>query len=151
MSTITAGIAYQFVRDQIAGVHNLETDTLKLALYNTLCVLNRTTILTYTTTNECVGTGYVAGGNVVTVASVVYIVGSLPGLDFVDTLFSAIDLGNAVAAQAIQGGLLYNTSKSNKVIAVIDFGPAIIVNGGNLTIEWPAAPTAATAFIRGLG
>ena len=95
------------------AVHNLLTDTIKLALYYSTADLSENTTV-YSATNEVVGTGYSAGGKVLTGATintsnnVVY-----------------VNFNNAVwtpASFTAAGGLIYNASKSNKSIAVLSFG-----------------------------
>ena len=102
-----------FKAELLQGVHNLLTDTLKLALYKSTADLSETTTV-YSSTNETSGTGYSAGGIVLTGVtintsnSVVY-----------------VNFNNAVwtpAAFTAAGGLIYNASKSNKSIAVLSFG-----------------------------
>lgn len=94
------------------AVHNLLTDTIKFALYTALAGLNEATTV-YTTSNEVVGTGYTAGGLVTTG----WAIGS-SGLVAYATCANAIWTGALTA----RGGLLYNASKGNKAVAVIDFG-----------------------------
>jgi hypothetical protein len=101
-------------KDQILkGQHDLLTDTIRLALYTSNATLDENTTV-YSTTNEVSGTGYSAGGVVLTGVtintsnSVVY-----------------VNFNNAVwnpAAFTAAGGLIYNASKSNKSIAVLSFG-----------------------------
>jgi hypothetical protein len=47
----------------------------------------------------------------------------------------------------LQGLLIYNSSASNRAIAVIDFGSTKSVSAGTLTISLPSA-SASTALIR---
>lgn len=95
------------------AVHNLLTDTIKLALYTSNASLSEDTTV-YSTTNEVVGTGYSAGGKVLTgptintASGVVYI-------SFADAVWTP-------AAFTTAGGLIYNASKGNKSIAVLSFG-----------------------------
>lgn len=95
------------------AVHNLLTDTIKLALYTSTVTLNEDTTV-YSTTNETSGTGYVAGGIVLTGATI-------------NTSNSVVfvNFNNAVwnpASFTTAGGLIYNASKGNKSIAVLSFG-----------------------------
>lgn len=95
------------------AVHNLLTDTIKLALYTSSASLNEDTTV-YSTTNEVVGTGYSAGGIVLTGATI----STANNIVYVN-------FNNAVwtpAAFTAAGGLIYNASKSNKSIAVLSFG-----------------------------
>ena len=58
---ITQAMCTQFKRDVMLGLHDLDTDTIKIALYTSSATLGATTTA-YATTNEEVGTGYTAGG-----------------------------------------------------------------------------------------
>ena len=69
MAAITQGITNTFVAKSLAGEIDFNTDTFKIALYTDDATLDSSTSA-YTTTNEVVGTGYVAGGNILTGATV---------------------------------------------------------------------------------
>ena len=95
------------------AVHNLLTDTIKLALYTSSSSINADTTV-YTTSNEITGTGYTAGGKVVTGATIA----NSNGVVYVN-------FDNVVwtpAAFTTAGALLYNASKGNKSVAVLSFG-----------------------------
>lgn len=102
-----------FKQEMLQAVHDLLTDTIKLALYTSTATLNEDTTA-YSATNETSGTGYSAGGIVLTGAtintsnSVVYV-------SFNNAVWSPASFTTA-------GGLIYNASKSNKSIAVLSFG-----------------------------
>ena len=51
-----------FKKELYQGVHDLSTDTLKIALYTANADLNEATTV-YSTTNEVTGTGYVAAAS----------------------------------------------------------------------------------------
>jgi hypothetical protein len=117
------------------GVHNLSTDTLKIALYTANADLNEATTV-YTTTAEVTGTGYVAGGVVLT-GITINSSGSTAYVDFADVVFNA-----SVTARC---ALIYNVTQGNKSIAVLDFGSD--KTSTNFTITMPAN-TATAALIR---
>jgi hypothetical protein len=117
------------------GVHNLSTDTLKIALYTANADLNEATTV-YTTTAEVTGTGYVAGGVVLT-GITINSSGSTAYIDFADVVFNA-----SVTARC---ALIYNVTQGNKSIAVLDFGSD--KTSTNFTITMPAN-TASAALIR---
>lgn len=102
-----------FKRELYEGIHNFLVDTIKVALYGSSANLGPTTTV-YTTTGEVVGGGYTAGGktcqNVTVSASsgIAYV--SFDNLEWNPASFTAM------------GALIYNSSKSNRSIAVIDFG-----------------------------
>lgn len=101
-------------KDQILkGQHDLLTDTIKLALYTSNADLNENTTV-YSATHETSGTGYSAGGIVLTGVTIT---------TANDIVF--VNFNNAVwnpASFTAAGGLIYNFSKGNKSIAVLSFG-----------------------------
>lgn len=126
----------------LKGQHDLLTDTLKMALYTGSATLDPTTT-EYTTSNETTGTGYVAGGVVLT--------GTTIQTGTATTTKPAVvyvNFDNAVynAAVTARGALIYNASKSNKAIAVIDFG-SDKTSTTTFTVTMPVN-TATTALLR---
>ena len=119
------------------GIHDLDTDTLKLALYTAAADLSQATTV-YTSTGEVVGAGYTAGGEVITGAQVL-LSGTTAYVTFDNPVF-------ANASFVCRGGLIYNASKADRAIAVLDFGADKTANG-TFTIQLPAA-TAASALLR---
>jgi hypothetical protein len=125
-----------FKAELYQGVHNLLTDTLKMALYTSFASLNADTTV-YTTTYEITGTGYTAGGNLVTGATV-NTSGYVAYVNFNNVVWTNSNLMARCA-------LLYNVSKGNKSICVIDFGSD--KSQVNFTVTMPAN-TATSALIR---
>ena len=126
-----------FKAELYQGVHNLLTDTLKLALYTAVADIGADTTV-YTTTGEVSGTGYTAGGVVVTGASV----NTSNGIAYVN--FNNVTW--APAGFTSRGALLYNASKGNKAIAVLDFGSDKVTTL-YMTVVMPAN-TSTAALIR---
>jgi hypothetical protein len=118
------------------AVHDFTTDTMKLALYLSTANLDADTTV-YTATGESTGTGYTAGGIVLTNATV---------LTYGTTVY--IDFDNAAWAGVLtaRGGLIYNYSKANKSVAVINFG-ADKTSVNTFTVQMPAN-TYTSALIR---
>ena len=126
-----------FKQEVLLGVHDLDTDTIKLALYTAEASLGASTTV-YGTTNEVVGTGYMAGGEVLTGATVLTS-GTTAYVDFNNAVWP-------VANFTARGALIYNASKGNKSIAVLDFG-ADKTTTTSFTVQMPAN-TATFALIR---
>jgi len=135
---ITQAFCTSAKADFLGGVHDLDTDAIKIALYTSSATLGATTTA-YSSTNEVVGTGYTAGGLTLT-SPVISTDGTTAIVDFSDATWS----GSTITAR---GALIYNASKSNKAIAVLDFGSDKTSSAGNFTVVMPAA-AAATAIIR---
>jgi len=144
------GICASFKLELVQGIHDFRTDTIKLALYTSAATLNIGTTA-YTTTNEVSGAGYTPGGEIVTPSSGFPKLnpltqgdvgaGSMMLVDFEDTEFPLVYLSD------VRAGLLYNSTKANRAIAVIDFGTSYNPDG-QFNIVWPTGDPA-NAIIRG--
>ena len=110
---ITQTATTSFKSDILQGLQALGTDTIQLALYTGDANLNADTAA-YTTVGEVVGTGYTAGGKTCTNVTV----NSFNNVAYV----SFDNLTWTSAAFTCRGALIYNSSKSNKSIAVLNFG-----------------------------
>jgi hypothetical protein len=126
-----------FKAELYRGIHDLTTDVLKLALYTAEANLNEETTV-YTTANEISGTGYTPGGNVTTGAAV-----NSSGFTAWVTFNNVLWVPAAFTARC---ALLYNTSKANRSIAVLDFGSDKTCTG-TFTVTMPGN-AATTALIR---
>ena len=136
---ITQAMCTQFKRDVMLGLHDLDTDTIKIALYTSSATLNATTT-TYSATNEIAnGNGYTTGG--VTLANASVIVNSTSGC------FDSDNPEWTSATFTARGALIYNDTESDLAIAVLDFGGDFAVAGGTFRIVFPAQ-TANTAIVR---
>jgi hypothetical protein len=134
---LVQGLCSSFKQDSWLAVHDLDTDVLKMALYTSGASLGPDTTV-YTATGEVVGTGYTAGGEVLANVQVL-LSGTTAYVTFDNPTWSGVSF-------VARGALIYNTSKSNKAIAVLDFG-ADKTAGPNFTVQLPAA-TATTALLR---
>lgn len=101
-----------FKREQYLAIHDFSTDVLKIALYTDAATIGANTT-EYTTSDEVVGAGYAAGGNVLTGVTVNQS-GTSAYVDF--------DNASWTGSLTARGALIYNSSKANKSIAVLDFG-----------------------------
>jgi hypothetical protein len=137
---ITQTMCSSFKQQILLSEHDLDTDVIKIALYTSAATLGASTTA-YSTSDEVSssGTNYTAGGNTLTGAAVT-LDGTTAIVDFNDTTWSASTI-------TARGALIYNSSKSNKAIAVLDFGGDKTSTNGDFTINFPVA-AAATAIIR---
>lgn len=135
---ITQAMCSSFKQQILLGEHDLDTDVIKLALYTSAATLSAATTA-YSTSDEVVGTGYTAGGNTLTGATV-SLSGTTAYVDFSDTTWST-------ATITARGALMYNSSKSNKAIAVLDFGADKTSTAGNFTVQFPTND-ASSAIVR---
>lgn len=115
---IQQGATNQFKVGLPSGQFNFSTDTFKIALYTGAANLDATT-LAYTTAGETSGTGYVAGGNALTV-SVAPTIGPVP----TDTVayLSFNDVTWNPASFTCRGALIYKVGGGNPTVCVLDFG-----------------------------
>ncbi len=134
-----------FKSELLSGTHDFSSggNTFKIALYVTTLGPPYTTSSTvYSTDNEVSssGTGYATGGQTLDSQAV-----SVPGsntaiVDFANEVFPSVTLTSLGAA-------IYNSTNSNKLCLVIDFGGAKVATSGDFTIQFPAA-AASTAIIQ---
>jgi hypothetical protein len=116
-----------FKQEMLQAVHNLLTDTIKMALYTSSSNINEDTTV-YTTTAEVTGGGYSAGGATMTGAAI----NTSNGIVYVT--FNNVVWTPATFTAA--GALIYNASKGNKSIAVLSFG-ADKTGSGTFTVQMP--------------
>ena len=126
-------VKYQvFVEDVAEKVHNLGSDTLKIALTNTA-----PNVATHAgladITEIAAGNGYIAGGTQSTISSSAQTAGTYK-LTLADVVFTAS--GGAIAT--FRYAVLYNdTSTGDRLIAYWDYGASISVLTGE-TFTWDA-------------
>jgi|TARA_B100000035_G_C20684288_1_gene415365 hypothetical protein len=141
---ITTAMCNSFKQELLGGVHDLDTHTLKIALIKPSMSGTygaATTNYSDVTGNsdEATGTGYSAGGQTLDSASI-SLSGTTAFLDFADEVFSTLTL-------SARGAIIYNSSASNKAIAVFDFGSTVTATNGDFTVVFPTAD-ASNAVIR---
>ena len=138
---ITQAIPNSFRGELLTGTHNFTAGTgnvFKLALYTSASTMSSATT-SFSTTSEVANTGqYVTGGGVLTNVSPVVSSG-VAFIDFNDISFTGVTLTAA-------GALIYNTSSSNKAVAVLSFSGDKTATAGTFTIQFPAA-TVTTAIL----
>ena len=134
---ISQTLTTSFKAQLFEGIHDLLTDDIYIALYTALADLDENTT-EYTTDQEITGTGYSPGGQLmlgVTVSSY----GNTAYVNFANVNWDP-------AAFTCYGALIYNASKGNKSIAVLNFGGGKTCTT-SFTIPMPAN-TYTTALIR---
>ena len=144
MGTITTAMCNSFKQELLGGVHDLDTHTLKIALIKPSPSGNfnkATTNYSELTgsSDEATGTNYSAGGQVLD-SPVISLSGDTALVDFADEVFSNLTITAA-------GALLYNSSASNKAIAVFSFGSNVASTAGDFTVIFPTAD-ASNAVLR---
>ena len=143
---ITQNLCTSFKQELLGGVHDLDTDTIKLALiipsmsgtYG-VATTNYSDVTGNSDEVSASGTNYTTGGVTLTSATIATD-GTTAYVDFADAVFSNVDLD-------ARGAIIYNSSQSNAAIAVLDFGETKTATDGDFTVVMPAAG-ASTALIR---
>lgn len=138
---ITTGLTNSFRRDALQGIH-LASHVYKFALYTNVATLGPATT-GYSATNEVVGTGYSAGGIILT-GYLVQIFSNIVCWDWDDPVWNP-------ATITARGGLIYNDSLAGKdSVFVRDFGADYTSTNGPFTANFPV-PGAATSLIQWAG
>lgn len=139
---IAQGATNAFKLGLTNGTFDFNTDTFKIALYTGAANIGADTAA-YTTTGETSGTGYVAGGNALTV-SVAPTFGAVPSNT---TLYLSFD--NVTwnpASFTARGALIYKDGGGNPTVCVLDFGGDKTATT-TFTVQFPAA-NSTNAIIR---
>jgi hypothetical protein len=129
---ITQALTASFKQELLEGIHNFSLvggDTFKIALYTSASNISASTTV-YTTSGEVVGTGYTAGGETLTGLGV-----ALSGTTAY-TSWEPITWANSTLTTA--GALIYNASKGNRSVAVLNFGGSYSTSAAPFTVTFPA-------------
>ena len=147
---IAQAMCTSFKQELLVGTHNFTNssgNTFKLALYaegsggksSTTATLGATTTA-FTTTGEVASSGtYATGGGTLTNVT--------PTTSGTTALTDFADLSFTTATITAMGALIYNSSDSNKAVAVLDFTSNKTSTAGTFTIQFPTAD-ASNAIIR---
>jgi hypothetical protein len=129
-----------FKGELLTATHNFGTaptrgtstaDTFKAALYLASATINASTTA-YSATNEVTGTNYTAGGATVTNATAP----ATSGTTAYWTPSASITYTNVTLSTAFDTMLMYNSTQSNKAVAVYTFGSQTIT-AGTFTLTMP--------------
>lgn len=136
-----------FKVELLQGIHNfgpISPDTFKVALYTGSANINASTAA-YTASGEVVGSGYIAGGNTLTVST-----SPTSGNNSQNVPTAYISFANSTwpnATFTARGALIYNATEGNKSVAVLDFGSDKTVSNDTFQIIFPT-PDANSAIVR---
>jgi hypothetical protein len=137
--TIQQGQTTVFKKNCLSGLENFAAGTpyvYKIALYTANADLSYATT-TYTTSNEISGTGYAAGGKILTPI--------VPATYEQTAFISFLNVTWNPASFTTRGALIYN-STTGAAVAVLDFGSDKTASN-TFTVTFPTA-TASDAIIR---
>jgi len=134
---INQAVCASFKKELLAGDHDIDNDTINLALYTNSVTLNGNTTA-YSATNEVGASGtYAAGGITLTSPTIGLTATSATASSFTSATISA------------QAALIYNRSaaNTNAAICVLDFGSVKTSTNGTFTIAFPTND-ASSAILR---
>ena len=147
---IAQAMCTSFKKELLEGVHNFKNsggDTFKLALFaegsggksSTTATLGASTTALVTTREVASRGTYVTGCLALTRVD--------PSTSGTTALTDFADLSFTTATITAMGALIYNSSDSNKAVAVLDFTSNKTSTAGTFTIQFPTAD-ASNAIIR---
>ena len=133
---INQAVCASFKQELLAGDHDIDNDTINLALYTSSATLNGNTTA-YASANVVGASGtYASGGATLTSPTIgltkTSATASTAFVDFANVSFTS-------ATISAQAALIYNRSSSNTnaAIAVLDFGAVKTSTNGTFTIAFP--------------
>ena len=147
---IAQAMCTSFKKELLEGVHNFKNsggDTFKLALFaegsggksSTTATLGASTTALVTTGEVASSGTYSTGGGTLTRVD--------PSTSGTTALTDFADLSFTTATITAMGALIYNSSDSNKAVAVLDFGGNKTSTSGTFTVQFPTA-NGSNAIIR---
>ncbi len=136
-------IPFSFRNELLSGNHNFANggDTFKLALYTANPYTTASTAYSSGAANQVgtSGTGYSTGGNTLGSQSVT-ISSAVSYVDFADSTWSSATFTAAF-------GAIYNSSDSDKLVVVLDFGGSKTCTNGTFKVTMPDPSTPTDAII----
>jgi hypothetical protein len=138
--TIQQGLTTSFKLDMLRGTQNIASNTLYMALYTAFADINDNTVA-YSPTNEVVGTGYTAGGQALSNVTISSTSNGVVYVSFSNVVWNSVQF-------TTRGALIYNSTKSNASIAVLDFGSDKTQTGNNTFSVLLPPDTSSTALIQ---
>jgi hypothetical protein len=135
---IIQSLPRSFKLELLQGIHDFTTDVFRLALYTNEASLTAATTV-YSSTNEVSAIGYAPGGTTVTaVAPAIY--GDAAVVTFNPAIWTSDDI-------VARGGLVYNQTKDNRAVAILNFGSDRTPSSGLFTVSFQAG-SPSTGLIR---
>ena len=133
-------VPFSFAQELLKGTHDFTSNTIKLALYTAgsgAPYSTSSTVYSSGVANEVSGAGYTTGGNTLS-SPVVANQTNVATLTFAQTQFTSATFGAAYA-------VIYNSSSSNKLVVVLDFGGTKSCSNGTFTITFPSTSSGTPA------
>lgn len=139
MMAITTAMCTSYKQQLLTATHNHSVggSNFRLALFDATATMDATTT-TYSGANEVVGTGYTAGGKLLTNVA--------PASSGTTAYTSFSDLVWTASTFTARGAQIFNNSAANASVGVFDFGANVSVTSGNLTVQFPTANASAAVL-----
>jgi hypothetical protein len=128
-AAITSGLCNSYKLELLSGTHT-SANTYKAALFTSTATLSNATTA-YSATNEVSGTGYTAGGATLS--------GFSAALSSSTAVLTFSNVSWATSTITARGMLIYNSSVSNKAVAVFNFGSDVSSSAGTFSVTMPTA------------
>ena len=142
-------VPFSFPVELLSGTHNFASggDTFKIALYTANPYTTSSTVFSSTSeVSSGGGSQYTAGGNLLA-SQAVSNVNNVATVDFADSVWGSPTPATFTAAF----GAIYNSTSSNKLVVVLDFGGNKTCTSGTFTITFPnptsGSPSGSDAII----
>ena len=135
-------VPFSFKGELASGTHNFSSggNTFKIALYTANPYTTSSTAKVGTNeVSSAGGSNYTSGGNTLT-SQTVTATTATTAIDFADTTWSSATFTAAFAA-------IYNSTNSDKLVVVLDFGGNKTATNGDFTISFPDPSTPSNAII----
>ena len=133
-------VPYSFAQELLKGTHNFTSNTIKLALYEAGSGSPydvNATVYSSGVANQVSGTGYTTNGKVLQNA-VVANQTNVATLTFAQTQWTSATFGAAF-------GAIYDSTASDKLVVVLDFGGTKSCSNGTFTITFPSTSSGTPA------
>jgi hypothetical protein len=134
-----SAICSSFKLELLQGIHDFRADQFMMALYTADAALSPDTTA-YITDGEISGPGYAPGGQELVNVQILGPVARASYVTFDDPIWEDSTL-------SARGGLIYNFSKGQRAVAVVDFLTTLTSNTGPFQVRFPS-PGPGTALIR---
>ena len=130
-------VPYSFGTELLSGTHNFASNTFKLALYTANPYTTASTAYSSGAAKQVSGTGYTTGGNTLG-SPVVANQANVATLTFAQTQWTSATFGAAF-------GVIYDSTASDKLVVVLDFGGTKSCSNGTFTITFPSTSSGTPA------
>ncbi len=123
----SSGICRSFRQEILDGIHDMDTDIFKVALY--VPPANITPLTTaYSASNETTGSGYTAGG---------FLVAPIVTFDADNVLVQLPQISQPNCTFMVETMLMYNVSKGNRAVCAFYLGSVRQCTSGLFEVNWP--------------